>query len=508
MGCGTVGRRACRWHRIAALVACVVAVAGCGEGGSKRGAPGASAAWPAPNGDAANHRRVDGPIDAASVSRLRVAWRVPLTAGYAATPIVVDGVVYTQDLQSNVSAIGLDSGRTLWTKAYDESDIGPNGVNVVEGIVYGATSTKAFALDAASGRERWSMTLARHPGDVIDMAPGYEDGTVYISTAVSGPGAIGTLWALDAQSGKPRWTWQQVPDDLWGRPDINSGGGMWHPPAFDGQGSLYASIANPLPFPGRSFAPWGASRPGPNRWTNSLVKLDARTGKLVWGRQVLPHDVYDWDLQGPTILDRVGGRLVALTCGKMGFVYAFDAADGTLLWKRSVGQHNGHDRDNLLAMRGGEGLARLPQRILPGWWGGVETQMASDGRTLYVPVTNFPIVWRTQERFHIDDPLTGTGEMVAIDVATGAVRWDRRLSHSPYGAATISSDLVFTTTYDGTVWALRRDSGEVVWQARLPTGTNAPLAVAGDTLIAAASVGLRGRGQPQLVAYRLDDGSG
>jgi outer membrane protein assembly factor BamB len=513
MGFGTAGRGAHGRRCLSALAALVVAlgvgVGGCGEGseGGSSAVP-ADASWPAPNGDPANHRHVDGAIDAASVDRLKVAWKVPLAAGYAATPIVLDGVVYTQDLQSNVYAVELDSGRVLWTKGYGESDIGPNGVNVVDERVFGATATRAFALDAKTGRELWGTTLVRHPGDTIDMAPGYKDGTLYVSTAVSGPGAVGTLWALDAETGKPRWSWEQVPADLWGHPEINSGGGMWHPPAFDGEGNLYASIANPLPFPGRVAWPWGASRPGPNRWTNSLVKLDARSGKLLWGRQVLPHDVYDWDLEGPTILDRVDGRLIALTSGKMGFVYAFDAGDGTLLWKRSVGQHNGHDRDNLLAMRAPERLPKLPQRILPGWWGGVETQMASDGRTVFVPVNDFPIVWRNQERFHIANPLAGTGELVAIDVASGRVRWERKLPHTPYGAATIASDLVFTTTYDGTVWALRRSSGEIVWTSHLPGGTNAPLAVAGDALVAAASVPLRPGEQPVLVAYRLDDGSG
>ena len=95
--------------------------------------------------------------------------------------------------------------------------------------------------------------------------------------------------------------------------------------------------------------------------------------------------------------------------------------------------------------------------------------------------------------------------MVALDVASGRVRWDHRLPRSPYGAATIANDLVFTTTYDGTVWALAREDGEVVWRTRLSVGTNAPVAVAGDTLIAAASVPLNGE-QPELVAYRLDAG--
>jgi outer membrane protein assembly factor BamB len=490
-------------HRLA-LVALLVALvaAGCGESGTAGSAQEAS--WPAPNGDAANHRRATGSIDRASVDRLRVAWRLPLSGGYAATPIVLDGVVYAQDLLSNVYAIDLASGELRWRHDYQEFTIGPNGVNVVDGRVFGATKTRAFALDVETGRELWSTLLARRPGDGIDMAPGYADGTVYVSTAVAGVDAVGTLWALDADTGRARWSWRQVPEDLWGHPEVNAGGGLWHPPAFDGDGALYVSTANPLPFPGADGWPWGSSRPGPNRWSNSIAKLDADSGRLLWVRQVLPHDLYDWDLQGPVILDRVDGRLLAITTGKMGIVYAFDAASGSLRWRRPVGLHNGHDNDNLLALRGKAPFSR-PTKILPGWWGGVETQMASDGETLYVPVNDLATVYESGVRLTASDPLDGRGRMVALDVASGRVRWDRRLPRSPYGAATISNDLVFTTTYDGTVWALARASGEIVWRTRLSAGTNAPVAVAGDTLIAAASVPLQGQ-QPELVAYRLDAG--
>jgi alcohol dehydrogenase (cytochrome c) len=487
---------------LGALVA-VLAVGACG--GADHSTRDASEEWAAPNGDVANHRRVEGPIDAASVARLRVAWRVPLSAEFAATPIVVDGVVYTQDLQSNVSAIDLDSGKVLWTRTYEVGDTGPNGVNVVDGRVLGATPTDVFALETETGRVLWSTTIARHTGDLIDMAPGYHDGAVFVSTAVAGDGAVGTLWALDAQTGRARWRWQMVPTDLWGDPRGNSGGGLWHPPAFDGQGSLYVSTGNPLPFPGRPGRPWGGTRPGPNRWTNSIVKLDERSGRIVWARQVLPHDIYDWDLEGPVILDRVDGRLLAITAGKMGFVYAFDAIDGELRWKRSVGVHNGHDRDNLLALRG-DFHPRPPMTVLPGWWGGVETQMASDGRVVYVPVNNLATVYSSGSRLEPPDPSEGTGELVALDLATGAPRWDRRLPASPYGAATISSDLVFTTTLDGTVWALRRSDGDVAWRTGLPAGTNSPVAIAGDTLIAAAGVPRGPEDQPQLVAYRLGGG--
>ena len=488
------------------LIALLVAMAatGCGDSGSTSTSQ-STTSWPAPNGDAANHRRAGGSIDAESVSRLQAAWRVPLEGGYAATPIVLDGVVYAQDLQSNVYAIELDGGRMLWKRAYEESDIGPNGVNVADGVVFGATQTHAFALDAKTGRERWSVMLANRPGDAIDMAPGIADGTVYVSTAVSGAGAVGTLWALDVDTGRPRWRWEQIPADLWGRADVNSGGGLWHPPAFDENGQLYVSTGNPLPFPGTAGHPWGSSRPGDNRWTNSIVKLDATTGRVLWGRQVLPHDVYDWDLEGPVILDKVGGRLLALTAGKMGVVYAFDAASGALRWRRPVGLHNGHDRDNLIAMRGGVPLSR-PTRILPGWWGGVETQMASDGQTLYVPVNNLPTVYQSGTELTPSDPERGTGEVVALDIASGRVRWDRRLPSTPYGAATISNDLVFTTTYDGQLWALARSTGKVVWSTSAFSHTNAPLVVAGDTLIAGGTAQPQAGQQLELVAYRLDAG--
>jgi outer membrane protein assembly factor BamB len=474
---------------------------GCGESGGSDGSAQGSASWPAPNGDAANHRRATGSIDAASVDRLSVAWRLPLSATYAATPIVLDGVVYAQDLMSNVYAVDLASGRLRWRRDYNEIDTGPNGVSVVDGRVFGATASRAFALDAETGRQLWTTTLAHHPGDAIDMAPGYAEGAVYVSTAVAGIGAVGTLWALDADTGRARWRWRQVPEDLWGHPELNSGGGLWHPPAFDDDGALYVSTGNPLPFPGVDRWPWGASRPGNNRWTNSIAKLDPDTGRVLWAHQVLSHDIYDWDLEGPVILDRAGGRLLALTAGKMGIVYAFDADTGRLRWQRSVGLHNGHDRDNLLALRGKAPFER-PTKVLPGWWGGVETQMASDGRVLYVPVNDLATVYDSGTRLRSPDPADGTGRMVAIEIASGRVLWDRALPRSPYGAATISNDLVFTTTYDGTVWALARADGAVVWRTRLRAGSNAPVVVAGDTLIAAASIPTEGR-QPELVAYRL-----
>ena len=497
-------RRVARPWSAVAFVLCVAAFAGCGTDAHQPDAATTSSRWTLPNADAANTRFAEGPIDSSSVSRLRVSWKLPLTGGYATTPVFADGVAYLQTLNSDVFAIDLDSGRVRWTVRFNDPNVGPNGVTLGEGRVFGATNTAVFALDAKTGRRLWSRRIVRNAAEAIDMAPGYSDGTVYASPAVRSPGSAGVLWALDAVTGRPRWRWAEVPADLWGHPEVNAGGGLWHPPSFDGEGGLYVGVANPLPFLGTAAYPWGSSRPGPNRWNNSIVKLDAATGRLIWGRQVLPHDVYDWDLEAPVILAKSRGRHIAIAAGKMGIVYAFDARTGELLWKRPVGLHNGHDDDNLLAMRGDTARLRFPLRVLPGNWGGVQTPMASDGDTVYVPVNNLYVVYSSQTVSAQQDLMEGTGEIVALDVASGRVRWDRRLPHSVYGAATVANDVAFTTTIEGVVWGISTRTGAVVWRARLPAGTIAPVGIAGDTLVTAASLPLAEGQRPAIVAYRLE----
>jgi outer membrane protein assembly factor BamB len=218
---------------------------------------------------------------------------------------------------------------------------------------------------------------------------------------------------------------------------------------------------------------------------------------------VLPHDLFDWDLACPVILTRARGRTVALTAGKMGFAYAFDAQTGKLLWKRSVGIHNGHDHDGLEAMRGRLRRIRGPVTVLPGSLGGVETPMAVSRGTLYVPVEDISSNYFA-ERFGQTPPLErGTGELVALDVASGRVRWRRRFGQDEFGGATVVNDLVITSTYEGILWGLRAETGDVVWRSTLTAGTNTPVAVVGDTLIAAASVPLEVGEGTGIFAYRL-----
>ncbi|MBS1884220.1 MAG: PQQ-binding-like beta-propeller repeat protein [Actinobacteria bacterium] len=512
-------------------VLAIALLAGCGGGGSSSAtsgkpaategkaeggggdAPAASAAA-YPGVDLANSRFVEGPIDRSTAPKLKEAWKVKSEAhstygAYAASPVVADGVVYMQDLDSNVTAIDLESGETLWETKMEEPDQGPNGVTVSEGMVFGATATEAFALDAETGEEVWSTNLTVEPKEAIDMSPGVHGGLVYVSTvptdvtsAYNG-GIAGVLWALDAKTGAKKWSFDTVPKSLWSKQhkSINAGGGLWYAPSFDEEGGMYVGIGNPVPFPGAAGLPWGASRPGPDLYTDSLVKLNAKTGKLEWYHQVTPHDVYDWDFQDPPILATVEGRQLAIGAGKSGQVVALDAKTGKLVWQTAVGKHNGHDEDGLLAMRGE--LSKLPQQatVYPGLLGGVIAPMAASKTTLFVPVVNHPLT--VEKGLTIGEGEEIGGEMVALDIATGKQKWNEAYQAPAFGAPIAVNDMVFFATYDGTLHGLDAETGGEVWSASLPAGSNSGMTASGDTLIVPAGLPIAEGQTPALVAYRL-----
>jgi outer membrane protein assembly factor BamB len=470
-----------------------------------------------PNGDVWNTRAAHGSITQATVAGLRKAWSLPLTAqskygADASSPIIANGVVYSQDLVSNVQAISLRSGKVLWTKVYDSPDQGPNGIVVAAGRVFGATATSAFALDQRTGREVWQVELARTPIDGVDMAPGYHDGLVYVSTVPGnnqkfyGEGAVGVLWALDANTGKKVWQFKTAQTERWSPKHVavNLGGGLWHTPAFDDHGGMYFGVGNAGPFPGTDQYPWGSSRPGPDLYTDSLVKLDAKSGKLRWYYQLTPHDLYDWDLQDPPILGRVMGKPAVIPAGKAGVVIAVDRKRGRLLWKRSVGKHNGHDKDPIYAMKGEYAKLHLDDEIYPGLLGGVIAPMSSDGTTVFAPVVNHSVAFTSQTESQ--ESSAATGELVAIDVDTGAVKWDQTFPTPAFGATTVVNDLVFATTFDGHVYAFDTRTGNPAWEATLPAGTNTGVTIQGDTVIAPAGIGVSQGQTPALVAYRLGGG--
>ncbi len=180
---------------------------------------------------------------------------------------------------------------------------------------------------------------------------------------------------------------------------------------------------------------------------------------------------------------------------------AADRETGKVIWQRTVGKHNGHDDDGLLAMRGEESKIKVPSTVYPGSLGGVISPMSTDGTTLFVPVVNGPITLLSgSEKTEKGEP---SGEIVALDVATGKVQWKQQLGTPAFGATTSVNDLVFATAYEGTVSAFDAKSGQVLWREKLPAGTNAGVMAHGDTLIAPAGLATSESQIPKIVAYRL-----
>lgn len=464
--------------------------------------------WPLPGRDYANSRATeDSTIDSTTVATLGPVWEVemPGSAGYgnvSTTPLILGDTVYVQDLGSNVRAIDRATGALRWRADLASFTIGPNGVAVGWGRLYAADGTDDIvALDLATGAEVWRSKITRTETDGVDIQPTVFDRQVYASTVpvslngIYAGGDRGILQALDVETGELRWEFNTVIDDLWGNPEVNSGGGSWYTPAIDVErGRILWGVANPAPFPGTPEFPNGTSRPGPNLYTESVVAIEADGGALAWYRQAIPHDIFDHDLVHTMVVD-VGlgtdrSHTIVVATGKGGRVLGHDRDTGELLWETPVGRH---ENDDLLELTG-------PTDVWPGTFGGVLTPPAHADGVVFVATLNAPTTLSPDVPAYIGSRIgTAPGQVVAIDAADGRILWDVEVAGDPTGATTVVNDLVFTATFQGTIYALDRATGATVWTWDAPGGINGWPAVADDLIV--WPVGLAN--PPRLVALRV-----
>lgn len=441
--------------------------------------------WPVPNHDYANTRSTTtSRITSRTVAKLRVAWRQePAGLGSLSTsPLVLGDTVYFEDGTGTVYALDRASGDVRWKSKSTGFNIGPFGVAVGDGRVYAVRgSDGVIALDIHTGEKVWEQTVTPNKTTGIDIQPQVFGGQVLVSTVPISVGGIyiggdhGVVSALDASTGRVRWSFDTVDSaDLWGNPDVNSGGGAWYPLAVDpARGVAYAGIANPAPFPGTAEFPNGTSRPGRNLYTDSIVALDLKTGKLRWYQQVTPHDIFDRDQVHAMTARLADGTEVVISAGKSGVVLGVDPDRGTVLWRTPVGRHS---NDDLTTLTG-------PTKISPGTYGGVLTPPSTADGIVYLPVVNAPVTLEPNKTAYFGaDVSTGNGEVVAVDARTGAVKWSQKLPGNPLGGTAVVNDLVFTALVDGTVLALDRSSGKIVWHYQSGGAITGWMSVAGDTI--------------------------
>jgi alcohol dehydrogenase (cytochrome c) len=482
-------------HRLwafVALVAAIPALAGCGAHSS-------SSDWPLPNLDLSSTRALPSSgITSKNVASLQVAWKFPLQIrpGYSgsvtATPVVAGGVVYLQDMNSNVYALDLKTGAQRWRAQFSDVNQGPDGVTVVGDRVYGGTDTSVFALSTATGKLLWTQRIVKPLEQFMNIAPQVANGVVYAATIGEPPGGHGRLYAMSAQTGKMLWTFNTIKAP-WPHPSLDAGGGAWYTPSVSGN-VIYWGIANPLPWGGTRKYPDGAAFGGAALYTDSLLALNATTGKLLWYDQVTPHDVRDQDLELPPIVGSIGKTPAVFSAGKRGLVIAWNSITHKRIWQTPVGVHL-------------DDTGPLPtHRVLvcPGLLGGVLTPMAYSQNTLFVPVVDLCMegsAYGYENLGNVNVTKRGKGEFVAIDAETGKTLWTRKLPQPDFSCATVAHGVVFTATYDGTVYGLDPDTGATLWQTKMPAGINSCPSLAGDTLLVGAGVP-KGNGVRELEAFR------
>lgn len=303
-------------------------------------------------------------INDTNVGQLGVAWDYATGTGRGleATPIVVDGVMYTSGFQGRTYALNAASGAVLWTfepkvdmqvNRWACCDAVNRGVAVWRGRVYvAALDGRLYSLEAATGKVAWSVdTIADHDrGYSSTGAPEVAGDLVVIGNAGGEFDAPGYVSAYDQASGELRWRFDLVPNDpkhvqtqpdlkvaakTWdpdSRWDIGGGANAWDAILYDPEFNLvYIGTGNGEPHSAYSRSPRG----GDNLYVASIVALHADTGALAWYVQEAPGDAWDYDATQPMMLAELAiegkQHKVLLQAPKTGFFYVIDRPTGHVL---------------------------------------------------------------------------------------------------------------------------------------------------------------------------------
>lgn len=422
------------------------------------------------------------------------SYTFPENAPSETAPIVSAGVLYAT---STHYTVGLDAAdcHLLWTYQWQPRDRDSGragaarahrGAAIANGkIVRGTADGYLIALDAASGNLLWAKQIANpNLGYFISMPPLVYGDLIYIGPAGSESAANGWVGAFRLADGEQIWKFNIIPADgelgadTWG-PDPQArkhgGGALWTPLSYDAEKDLlYVSGGNPAP----DF--YDDARPGANLFTNSMIALDAKTGKLAWYNQFLPHDVHDYDVTHVNPVFKINSHTVIASTGKDGVLRVVDRDSHKILYSVPFVTRINADAP----------VTTTSLRVCPGTLGGSEWNSAGYNPKLSLLIvpgndqwcsnifknTEAPDAEKAQEG---EGPFFGgpideapfpeaRGRLSAFDAATGRERW-RYQSPTPMvaGVALTASNLIFTGETGGYFDVLDARSGKVLLRQNL-----------------------------------------
>jgi alcohol dehydrogenase (cytochrome c) len=452
-------------------------------------------------------------ITPANVKNLELSWvyQVRSLEKYEATSLVVDGILYTVQPPNDVVALDAATGRVYWTYSYlPNKDARPCCGRVNRGLAIlgdtlfmGTIDAHLVAIDARNGKPIWNTEVAKAAsGYAITHAPLVIKDKVIVGTAGGEFGIRGFIAAFDAKTGKEVWRFHNIPEpgepghETWAGDSWKTGGGsVWVTGSYDPDLNLtYWGIGNPGP-------DWnGDNRKGDNLYTDSVVALDADTGKLKWHFQFSPHDEFDYDsVQIPVLVDiewQGRPRKVMLWANRNGYFYALDRTDGRFLlgkpfvkvtWSTGLDERGRPMRapasasspDGVLIYPGNQGgtnwynssySPRTGLFYIPSW---VEYNTVyfkipaeyAEGRNFGGGVLRNNVGQRRPTLTRLEES-EGYGAVRAVDPKTGDLKWEFKMSDvTDAGILTTASDLLFTGGREGYLFALDARNGELLWKA-------------------------------------------
>jgi quinohemoprotein ethanol dehydrogenase len=476
-------------------------------------------------------------INEGNVAELRLAWSIELdtTRGLEATPLVVDGVIYTTGSWSVVYAIDARTGEVLWT--YDPEvprarvafyvccDVVNRGVALYRGKVYvGTIDGRLLALDAATGRTVWSVaTTDPSKPYAITGYPRIANGKVVIGNAGGEFGVRGYVTAYDAETGAQAWRVYTVPGDpklgfesaameraaaTWSGEWWVAGGGA---PAWEG--IVYDPELDYVYFGTGNATAWYRALRGPepqdNLYAASILAVRASDGEQVWHFQAVPGDNWDYDATQPLMFAELEldgrERRVIMQAAKNGFFYVLDRATGEFIsgapfvdgitWATGLDPVTGRPIESPSAYAGLDAVVVSPA---PGGAHNWQPMAFSPATGLvYLPAKIGTQHLHAPDRDWVFDPLAynlGTdvayagprlAELLAMPPPRGELlAWNpveqRAAWHAPSpvleggGVLATAGNLVFHGRSDGIFAAYRATDGTKLWEFAAATGIMAP----------------------------------
>jgi alcohol dehydrogenase (cytochrome c) len=470
--------------------------------------------WLTYSGNLSSHRHSPlTQITTANVKDLELQWAFQALSleKFEATPLAIDGVLYTVQPPNDIVAIDGASGRVFWSYTYKPSQQARpccgrvnRGLGVLgDRLFMGTIDGHLVAVDARTGRELWNVAVAGarpEAGYTITVAPLVLKDKIIVGPAGGDFGIRGFIAAFHPESGKELWRFYTIPgpgepgNETWaGDSWMRGGSGVWTTGSYDPALNLtYWGIGNPGP----DFT--GDNRKGDNLYSNSVVALDAETGRLKWHFQFTPHDEFDYDAtQVPVLADiewQGRPRAVMLWANRNGFWYVLDRATGEFLSGKpfaKVTWTTGLDskgRPQNVVRPTPEGIVVYPHLggatnwyspsysprtglfYVPAWIDSYATFARRPAE--YVEGRAFLGAFPTGTSISINGtqvnrrlPSEGTGAILALDPKTGEPRWTFPTADvTDAGVLSTASDLVFSGGREGFFFALDARTGDLLWR--------------------------------------------